>query len=40
MVNPSAFHGLQKEFLMGEKAAYSTGMAGGYVADALALIQR
>ena len=40
MVNPSAFRGSRKEFLMGEKAAYSAGMAGGYGADALALIQR
>ena len=40
MVNPGAFRGSRKEFLMGEKAAYSAGMAGGYGADALALIQR
>ena len=40
MVNPGAFRGLQKDFLMGEKAAYSAGMAGGYGADALVLIQR
>ena len=39
MVNPGAFRGSRKEFLMGEKAAYSAGMAGGYGADALALIQ-
>ena len=40
MVNPGAFRGSRKEFLMGEKAAYSAAMAGGYGADALALIQR
>jgi len=40
MVNPGAFQGSRKEFLLGEKAAYSAGVAGGYAADALALIQR
>ena len=40
MVNPGAFRGSRKEFLMSEKAAYSAGMAGGYGADALVLIQR
>ena len=40
MVNPGAFRGSQKEFLMGERATYSAGMAGGYGVDALALIQR
>ena len=40
MVNPGAFRGSRKDFLMGEKAAYSAAMAGGYGADALALIQR
>jgi len=40
MVNPGVFQGSWKEFLLGEKAAYSTSVAGGYTADALALIQR
>ncbi|KAF9472820.1 hypothetical protein BDN70DRAFT_937902 [Pholiota conissans] len=40
MVNPGAFRGARKEFLMQEKAAYSAGVAGGYAADALAQIQR
>ena len=40
MVNPGAFRGSRKEFLMGKKAAYSAGMAGGYGVDALTLIQR
>ncbi|KAJ3492411.1 hypothetical protein NLJ89_g11248 [Agrocybe chaxingu] len=40
MVNPGAFSGLCKEFLMGKKASYYAGVAGGYVQDALATIQR
>ncbi|KDR74719.1 hypothetical protein GALMADRAFT_48139, partial [Galerina marginata CBS 339.88] len=40
MVNPGAFRGSRKEFLMGEKPAYSAGVVGGYAADALAVIQR
>ncbi|KAF9470057.1 hypothetical protein BDN70DRAFT_902420 [Pholiota conissans] len=40
MVNPGAFRGVRKDFLMGEKAAYSAGVAGGYAADALARIQQ
>ena len=40
MVNPGAFRGSRKEFLLGEKAAYAAGMQGGYGADALAQIQR
>ncbi|KAF8157506.1 hypothetical protein BJ912DRAFT_866974 [Pholiota molesta] len=40
MVNPGAFCGSRKEFLMSEKAAYSAGVTGGYAAEALALIQR
>ena len=39
MVNPGVFQGLQKEFLLGEKSSYSTTVARGYAADALALIQ-
>ncbi|KDR83153.1 hypothetical protein GALMADRAFT_134648 [Galerina marginata CBS 339.88] len=38
MVNPGAFRGLRKEFMMNEKANYSEGVTGGYAADALALI--
>ena len=40
MVNPGAFHGSRKEFLIGEKDAYRTGIQGGYTADILADIQR
>ncbi|KAF9470378.1 hypothetical protein BDN70DRAFT_902157 [Pholiota conissans] len=40
MVNPGAFRGARKEFLMNEKANYSAAVAGGYAADALAQIQR
>ncbi|KDR65397.1 hypothetical protein GALMADRAFT_81901, partial [Galerina marginata CBS 339.88] len=40
MVNPGAFRGSRKEFLMGEKADYAAGVDGGYAADALGLIQR
>ncbi|PPQ82465.1 hypothetical protein CVT26_012727 [Gymnopilus dilepis] len=40
MVNPGAFRGSRKEFLLGEKGTYAAGLDGGYGADALALIQR
>ncbi|KAF9553017.1 hypothetical protein CPC08DRAFT_728206 [Agrocybe pediades] len=40
MVNPGAFQGARKEFLLGEKPAYIAGVQGGYSKDALALIQR
>ena len=40
MVNPGAFQGSRRDFLVGERASYSTGVTGGYAADALALIQR
>ncbi|KAJ3489902.1 hypothetical protein NLJ89_g11484 [Agrocybe chaxingu] len=40
MVNPGAFHGPRKEFLVSEKPAYAAGVGGGYAADALAIIQR
>jgi hypothetical protein len=40
MVNPGAFQGSRREFLLSEKEAYSAGVDGGYAADALALIQR
>ena len=40
MVNPGTFQGSQKEFLLGERPSYSTGVAGGYAADVLALIQQ
>ena len=39
MVNPGAFQGSWKEFLLGERPSYSAGVARGYAADALALIQ-
>ena len=40
MVNPGAFQGSRKEFLLGERSSYSAAVDGGYAADALALIQR
>jgi hypothetical protein len=40
MVNPGAFQGSRKAFLLSQKAAYSAGVAGGYAADALSIIQR
>jgi len=40
MVNPGAFRGLRKEFLLGEKETYSTAIKGGYEKDALMNIQR
>ena len=40
MVNPGTFQGSRKEFLLGERPSYSTGVARGYAADALALIQQ
>ena len=39
MVNLGAFRGLRKDFLIGEKAAYSEGVRGGYTAEALANTQ-
>ena len=39
-MNPGAFHGQQKDFLLGEKAAYTAGVDGGYTKDTIALIQR
>ena len=40
MVNPGSFQGSRKEFLLAQKAAYAEAVIGGYVADALADIQR
>ena len=40
MVNPGAFQGSRKEFLLSEKSAYKAGVLGGYAVDALAKIQR
>ena len=40
MVNPGAFQGSRKDFLLGERSSYSIAVEGGYAADALALIQR
>ena len=40
MVNPGAFQGSRREFLLSQKAAYKAGVIGGYAADALAEIQR
>lgn len=40
MVNPGAFQGSRKNFLLSQRADYQAGVAGGYVADALAQIQR
>ncbi|PPQ76861.1 hypothetical protein CVT26_001499 [Gymnopilus dilepis] len=40
MVNPGAFKGSRKEFLLAQKPAYAEAVTGGFVADALADIQR
>lgn len=40
MVNPGAFQGSRKEFLLSQKPAYKAGVLGGYAADALSQIQR
>ena len=39
MVNPGAFQGSQKAFLLSQKDAYKAGVVGGYAANALAKIQ-
>ena len=39
MVNPGAFQGSRREFLLSQKPAYKAGVIGGYAADALAEIQ-
>src|ERR1700689_4692936 len=40
MVNPGAFRGSRKDFLMAEKEIYSAGIQGGYANDVLSDIQR
>jgi hypothetical protein len=40
MVNPGVFHGLRKDFLIGEKVTYSNAVAGDYERDTIADIQR
>ncbi|KDR72463.1 hypothetical protein GALMADRAFT_73731 [Galerina marginata CBS 339.88] len=40
MVNPGAFLGLRRAFMIDAKPAYSEGVKGGFAADALAIIQR
>ena len=40
MVHPGAFQGSRKEFLIGEKSKYRDAVAGGFVKDAIADIQR
>jgi hypothetical protein len=40
MVNPGAFRGSRKDFLVAEKGIYTAGIQGGYANDALADIQR
>lgn len=40
MVNPGAFQGARKDFLLSQKAEYKAGVLGGYAGDALAQIQR
>jgi hypothetical protein len=40
MVNPGAFQGTRKEFLVSKKAEYKAAVQGGFAADALASIQR
>ena len=39
MVNPGAFQGSRREFLLSQKPAYKARVIGGYAADALAEIQ-
>ena len=39
-MNPGAFQGSRREFLLSQKPAYKAGVTGGYAADALAEIQR
>ena len=39
MVNPGDFVGLWRDFVLGEKEAYSKGIKGSFAADALAIIQ-
>ena len=39
-MNPGAFQGSRKEFMVAQKTAYKAGVVGGYAADALAEIQR
>ena len=40
MVNPGAFQGARKAFLMEQKLVYSQAVDKGYVAEAVATIQR
>ena len=40
MVHSGAFNGSRKEFLIGEKSKYHAAVAGGFVKDAIADIQR
>lgn len=40
MVNPGAFRGPRREFLLGEKAAYGQAVMEGYTGEAVANIQR
>lgn len=40
MVNPGAFRGSRKEFLLSKKAEYNAAVIGHYVPDAVAKIQR
>lgn len=40
MVNPGAFQGTRRDFLLSQKTGYMAGVVGGYAADALADIQR
>ncbi|PPQ77171.1 hypothetical protein CVT26_008091 [Gymnopilus dilepis] len=40
MVNPGAFKGVRKLFLMGEKEAYSQAVEDGYIVEAVARTQR
>jgi hypothetical protein len=40
MVHPGTFQGSRKEFLIGEKSKYCAAVAGGFVKDAIADIQR
>ena len=40
MVNPGAFRGSRKDFLLSQKATYAEAVAGGFATDVLADMQR
>ncbi|KAF9039080.1 hypothetical protein BJ165DRAFT_1303268, partial [Panaeolus papilionaceus] len=40
MVNPGAFQGLRRDFLMSQKPSYEDAVNSGHSKDAIAIIQR